>query len=87
VHSSLNIFANHAPVWVFVLLGAIIGALALVLYFANSVGGGEKDYWYGDPSRQFYLNIPPKWQVLGFGMYGGYPPFGSYGPFGGFKNF
>jgi hypothetical protein len=47
-------------VWVFVLLGGIIGAIALVLYFANAVGGGEKDYWYGDPSRNI-CNI----QVMG----------------------
>lgn len=77
---------NSAPAWVFVLLGAVIGIIALLYYFASGVGG-EKNYWYGDPSRNYYLNIPPKWQVLGFGMYEGYPPSESYGPFGGFRHF
>lgn len=85
--NGLHIFANHAPVWVFALLGAIIAVVAVVLYFANTPGGGDHDYLYADPSRQYYLNIPPKWQVLGFGMYTGYRPFESYGPFGGFKSF
>lgn len=57
---------NHAPVWVFVLLGAVIAVLALILYFANSVGGGEKDYWYGDPTRKQYLQHP------GYGPFGGF---------------
>jgi len=82
--NGIHIFANHAPIWVFVLLGFVIGAIALVLYFANAVGGGDKDYWSADPSRNYYLNIPPKWQVLGFG---GYVPSERYGPFGGFGHF
>jgi hypothetical protein len=41
--NGIHIFANHAPVWVFVLLGFVVGAIALVLYFANAVGGGDKD--------------------------------------------
>jgi hypothetical protein len=53
-------------VWVFVLLGGIIGAIALVLYFANAVGGGEEDYWYGDPSRKQYLQYPS------YGPFGGF---------------
>ena len=52
---------NSAPAWVFVLLGAVIGVIALLYYFAAGVGG-EKDYWYGNPNRNYYLNIPPKWQ-------------------------
>ena len=77
---------NSAPAWVFVLLGAVIGVIALLYYFAGGAGG-EKNHWYGDPSRNYYLNIPPKWQVLGFPMYAGYRPYESYGPFGGFKTF
>jgi len=77
---------NSAPAWVFVLLGAVIGIIALLYYFAAGVGG-EKNYWYGDPSRQYYLNIPSTWQVLGFPIDGGYPPSEGYGPFGGFKHF
>lgn len=57
---------NHAPIWVFVLLGAVIAVLALILYFANSIGGGDKDYWYGDPSRKQYLQYP------GYGPFGGF---------------
>lgn len=76
VNSGFNLFANHAPVWVFVLLGVIIGVIALVLYFANSVGGGERDYWYGDPARQHYLQYPA------FGPFGGFRHF--YGGFGRF---
>lgn len=63
---SIIVFADHAPGWVFVLLGAIIGVIALALYFANSVGGSEKDYWYGDPSRQHYLQHPS------YGPFGGF---------------
>ncbi len=74
---------NSAPAWVFVLLGIVIGIIALLYYFAGGVGG-EKNYWYGDPSRNYYLNIPPKWQVFG---YRGYVPYECYGPFGGFKHF
>ncbi len=61
--------ANHAPVWVFVLLGAVVAVLALILYFANSVGGGDKDYWYGDPTRQQYLQYPS------YGPFGGFTNF------------
>ena len=66
MQSNVHLFANHAPVWVFVLLGGIIGAIALVLYFANAVGGGDKDYWYGDPSRKQYLQYPS------YGPFGGF---------------
>ncbi|HET8825176.1 MAG TPA: hypothetical protein VFM77_08605 [Terriglobales bacterium] len=69
MHSSFNLFANHAPVWVFVLLGFIVGAIALVLYFATAVGGGDKDYLYGDPSRQHYLQYPS------YGPFGGFTNF------------
>ena len=75
---------NAAPAWVFVLLGGVMGIIALYYYFAADVGG-EKNCWSGDPCRQYYLNMPPKWQVLGFPMYEGYPPSESYGPFGGFS--
>jgi len=76
VDLSVTLFANHAPIWVFVLLGAIVAVLSLVLYFANSVGGGEKDYWYGDPTRKQYLQYPS------------YGPFGGSGHFyGGFGHF
>ena len=58
---------NHAPIGVFVALGAVIAAVAIALYFATSAGGGEKDHWYGDPSRQFHL---PRG---GYGPFGGFP--------------
>ncbi len=57
---------NHAPAWVFVVLACVIGLMAVFLYFTTSPGGGEKDHWYGDPSRQFHL---PR---------GGYGPFGGF---------
>jgi len=58
---------NHAPVWVFVVLVSVIGLVAVVLYFTTSTGGGEKDHFYGDPSRQFHL---PR---NGYGPFGGFP--------------
>jgi len=58
---------NHAPVWVFVVLASVIGLVAVVLYFTTSTGGGEKDHFYGDPSRQFHL---PRG---GYGPFGGFP--------------
>lgn len=56
---------NHAPIWVFILLGAMIGVVAVVLYFATGVGE-ERDYWYGDPSRSHYLDYPS------YGPFGGF---------------
>ncbi len=64
--NDIHIFANHAPIWVFVLIGGIIGVVAFVLYFATGIGGGDKDHWYGDPSRQHYLQHP------GYGPFGGF---------------
>ena len=54
-------------VWVFVVLVSVIGLVAVVLYFTTSTGGGEKDHFYGDPSRQFHL---PR---NGYGPFGGFP--------------
>jgi hypothetical protein len=51
------------------LLGAVIAVLSLMLYFANSVGGGDKDYWYGDPTRKQYLQYPS------YGPFGGFANF------------
>jgi hypothetical protein len=65
---------NRAPVWVFVVLGAVIGVVAMVLYFANSVGGGEHDHWYGDPSNNYFGSPAGAWSSRDCG----------YGPFGGF---
>ena len=48
---------NQAPVWVFVLLGAMIGVVAVALFFATGIGG-EKDYRYGVPSRSHYPDYP-----------------------------
>jgi hypothetical protein len=63
------LFGNHAPLWVFFLLGLVIGIMLLALYLATSVGGGEKDYWYGDRSRRHYLNYPS------YGPFGGFTQF------------
>jgi hypothetical protein len=64
---------NRAPVWVFVVLGVVIGIVAIALYFANSVGGGEHDHWYGDPSNNYFGSPGGTWGSgdSGFGPFGG----------------
>ena len=59
---------NPAPWWVFALLGAGIGLVALLLYLTTGMGG-EKDHWYGDPARRYHL------------PYSRYGPFGGFGHF------
>lgn len=65
---------NRAPVGVFVALGVVITLVSVALYFANSVGGGERDHWYGDPSDHGLESLA--------GIHG----FSGYGPFGGFTH-
>jgi hypothetical protein len=62
---------NRAPMWVFALLGAVIAIAALVLYFTTSVGGGEQDYLYADPTNDYFGSPGTAWTA-------------GYGPFGGF---
>jgi len=66
-----QVHLNHAPAAVFVALGVVIGVVVVLLYLTTGIGG-EKDHWYGDPSRQFHL---PRWGPS------------RYGPFGGFGSF
>ena len=63
------LYGDHAPLWVFLLLGLVIGIMVLALYLSASVGGGEKDYWCGDRSRPHYLNYPS------YGPFGGFSQF------------
>jgi hypothetical protein len=59
---------------VFIALGVVIALISVALYFANSVGGGDHDHFYGDPSNNYFGNPGGSWV-------------GGYGPFGGFSHF
>jgi hypothetical protein len=63
---------------VFLLLGAVIAVAAAVLYFTTYTGG-EHDYWYADPSNN-YFGSPGGPE--GIGRFGGVG-LGGFGGFGG----
>ena len=68
---------NHAPLWVFVLLGAAVAIVSLIFHFA-SYSGSEHDYLYADPSND-YFGSPGSPSVVSLNA--------RYGAFGGFAGF
>ena len=65
-------YPSHAPLWVFIALGSVVGIVVVVLYFATSVGGGEQDYLYADPSNNYFGSPGGPWNYRGLGGYGGF---------------
>ncbi len=69
--SVLDANPNRAPIWVFVVLGLVIGVVALAMYLA-SYTGSQHDYLYADPSNNYFGSPGGGWGAGGFGGFGGF---------------
>lgn len=78
---------NRAPIGVFIALGVVITLISVALYFANSVGGGEHDHWYGDPLNNYCGSFGGVTVSMGGTRSPCCPTWVSgYGPFGSFTH-